>query len=159
MVIAHQVRRNVACIIIDDCERLHSHLYQLVGYLGHLAHISLQTCLTVEKHKHRLVVGSTLYFIHTLHSLGIGRITAYTPNGIGRVKYHSPLTQHLYTCLYIFFHLQKLLFVSCFCQRLLSAHQWLRKQRWLRFKHSKIQQLFQFTKYFHVSVISNPIYQ
>ena len=104
LVVAQQVGCQVVGPVIDDGERLHGHIDELAGHLGHVDHIVVEMLGTVEQHDERLVVGPVLEAVHFLHSLGIGGVAPYAPYCVGGVEDETAPLKHFDTRCNVFFH-------------------------------------------------------
>lgn len=70
---------------------------------GHVAHIALQTGVTVDKTDEGLGVVTMFDLIHFSYSLGVRSIATDSPYGIGRVEDDAAFFQNLHGVFDVFF--------------------------------------------------------
>ncbi len=98
-VVAKKFLRKVQGIVVYYRDGFLAQLVELVSHLGNSLHIILHIFHFADKHKHSLVAGALLDFVHFVHGLCVGGIASNAPDGVGRVKYYAAFAHDLDGCL------------------------------------------------------------
>ena len=101
-VVGDKVGGKVDGIVENHRQRLCRIFDEVPSHVGHIPDISLQARLAVDKADESLGIAPLLDFIHFRHSLGVGGIAAYAPDGVGRIEDDAATAHHLHCHLDVF---------------------------------------------------------
>ena len=91
IIVAKQILCQIVGSVVDDGERLHCHIEQVVCHFGHIYHIMVEMVYRVEQHQHSLIVGSLFQVVNPLHCRFVGGIASYSPYCVGWIQYQASI--------------------------------------------------------------------